>query len=176
MGQLGASRLEMSNPAGRRILLISTDQLFFESRSRMSFSFSLSTPAAGFALLLSLLLFTLAPLRVQAHEDDTEIELFRQQILDLQKRVERLEGEVEQGVPAGAAQALQPVAGGWRKAHNWNLLQAGMSDYEVIEILGEPDREKTVKKFDFWYYGDGKLSVYMRRLKGWDIPSGLDSD
>jgi hypothetical protein len=102
--------------------------------------------------------------------------LFRQQILDLQKRVERLEGEVEQGVPVNMARKVEPVPGGWRKAHNWNLLEAGMSDYEVIEILGEPDREKTVKKFDFWYYGDGKLSVYMRRLKGWDIPSGLDSD
>ncbi|MBT8474802.1 MAG: hypothetical protein KJO78_04945, partial [Alphaproteobacteria bacterium] len=71
---------------------------------------------------------------------------------------------------------VEPVPGGWRKAHNWNLLRAGMSDYEVVEILGEPDREKTVKKFDFWYYGDGKLSVYLRRLKGWEIPSGLDRD
>lgn len=176
MGQLGASRLEMSNPAGRRILLISTDKMFFESRSRMSFSFSFSNPAAGFALLVSLLLCTSAPLPVQAHEDDTEIELLRQQILDLQKRVERLEGEVEQGVPSSAAQALQPLAGGWRKAHNWKVLAEGMTAYRVKEVLGEPERQKTVKNFEFWYYGDGKVRLYLRRLKSWDLPSGLDSE
>jgi len=176
MDQLGASRLEMSNPAGRRILLISTDQMSFEGRSRMSYSFSFSNPAAGFALLVSLLLFASVPLAQQAHEDDSEIESLRRQILDLQKRVERLEGEVEQGVPVNMARKVEPVPGGWRKVHNWNLLEAGMSDYEVIEILGEPDREKTVKKFDFWYYGDGKLSVYMRRLKRWQVPSGLENE
>ena len=142
----------------------------------MSFSFPVSSRGAGFALLLCVLVFMSVPLPVQAREDDTEIELLRQQILDLQKRVERLEGKVEQGVPVSMARKVEPVPGGWRKAHNWNLLEAGMSDYKIIEILGEPDRQKTVKKFDFWYYGDGKLSVYMRRLKSWDLPSGLESE
>ena len=51
-----------------------------------------------------------------------------------------------------------------------------MSSYLVKAILGEPDRQKTVKKFEFWYYGDAKLSVYLRRLKGWEIPSGVETE
>jgi hypothetical protein len=142
----------------------------------MAFSFSVSNPGTGFALLLSLLVFISFPLPVQAHEGDAEVELLRQQILDLQKRVERLEGEVEQGVSPNVAQELQQVAGGWRKAHNWKLLAEGMTPYRVKEVLGEPERQKTVKKFEFWYYGDGKVRLYLRRLKSWDVPSGLDSE
>ena len=100
----------------------------------------------------------------------------RQQILDLQKRVERLEGKVEQGPPPSAVQELQPVAGGWRKAHNWKMLAEGMTPYRVKEILGEPERQKTVNKFEFWYYGDGKLRIYLRRLKSWDVPGGLERE
>ena len=129
----------------------------------------------GPRLLLSVLLF--APLAPAADESQQgQIDALKQQLQDLQERVKRLEGEVEQGVPVNMARKVEPVPGGWRKEHNWRLLVEGMSDYEVIKILGEPDRQKTVKKFEFWYYGDGKLSVYMRRLNSWDIPSGIDSE
>jgi hypothetical protein len=134
-----------------------------------------SSTWVGPRLLLSLLLF--APLAPAADESQQgQIDALKQQLQDLQERVKRLEGEVEQGVPVNMARKVEPVPGGWRKEHNWRLLVEGMSDYEVIKILGEPDRQKTVKKFEFWYYGDGKLSVYMRRLNSWDIPSGIDSE
>ena len=141
----------------------------------MSLLKSLSVTCTGSRLLLSLLLF--APLAPAADESQqSQIEALKQQLQDLQERVKRLEGEVEQGVPVNMARKVEPVPGGWRKEHNWKLLVEGMSDYEVVKILGEPDRQKTVKKFEFWYYGDGKLSTYMQRLKGWDIPSGIDSE
>ncbi len=105
-----------------------------------------------------------------------DIATLKQQVHDLQMRVERLEKELDQGVPVNTARKIEPVPGGWRKAHNWKLLSQGMSDYEVKRILGEPDRQKTVKKFGYWYYGDGKVSVYMRRLKGWDVPSGIETE
>jgi hypothetical protein len=134
-----------------------------------------SSTWVGPRLLLSVLLF--APLAPAADESQQgQIDALKQQLQDLQERVKRLEGEVEQGVPVNMARKVEPVPGGWRKEHNWRLLVEGMSDYEVIKILGEPDRQKTVKKFEFWYYGDGKLSVYMRRLNSWDIPSGIDSE
>jgi hypothetical protein len=134
-----------------------------------------SSTWVGPRLLLSLLLF--APLAPAGDESQQgQIDALKQQLQDLQERVKRLEGEVEQGVPVNMARKVEPVPGGWRKEHNWRLLVEGMSDYEVIKILGEPDRQKTVKKFEFWYYGDGKLSVYMRRLNSWDIPSGIDSE
>lgn len=137
----------------------------------------LGSTVRAWAVVLLVLLLPLQPsIAADGAAPSSEIEMLKQQIIDLQRRVERLEGEVEQGLPVNMARKVKPVPGGWRKAHNWKLLEEGMSDYEVIEILGEPDREKTVKKFDFWYYGDGKLSVYMRRLKGWDIPSGIESE
>jgi hypothetical protein len=141
----------------------------------MSLSKYLSVTRAGPRLLLSLLLFVPFALAADEAQQD-QIEALKQQLRDLQERVERLESEVEQGVPVNMAPKVEPVPGGWRKEHNWKLLAEGMSDYEVKAILGEPDRQKTVKKFEFWYYGDSKLSVYMRRLKSWDIPSGFDSE
>ncbi len=103
-----------------------------------------------------------------------EIELLKQQILDLQQRVEHLEGRLQQGGAESVERDLEPVTGGWRKAHNWGLLSEGMTAYRVQEVLGEPDQRKTVNKFEFWYYGDGKVRLYLRRLKNWDVPTGLD--
>jgi hypothetical protein len=141
----------------------------------MSYFETVSSTWVGSRLILFLLLF--APLAPAADESQQrQIEALKQQLQDLQERVKRLEGEVEQGVPVNIARKVEPVPGGWRKEHNWKLLVEGMSDYEVIKIVGEPDRQKTVKKFEFWYYGDGKVSLYMRRLKSWDIPSGIDSE
>jgi hypothetical protein len=105
-----------------------------------------------------------------------EIESLRQQLHELQARVERLEGNMAAGVPVNPALKVQPVPGGWRKAVNWSLLSKDLTDYEVLEILGEPMNRKTVKKFEFWEYGDGKASLYMRRLKSWELPSGLEGD
>jgi len=128
---------------------------------------------AGPALLLMLL--TVAPLQVAADESppNREIEVLKEQIRDLQARVERLEQQTRQGAKADQATPV-PVPGGWRKAANWRLLTKGMTDYQVKEILGEPDADKTVKKFEFWEYGDGRARLYLRRLKSWDIPTGID--
>ena len=129
----------------------------------------------GAALLLSLLLVQPAVVADESSQD-SEIEMLKRQVLDLQRRVERLEGELAQGVPVKRAREAEPVPGGWRKQHNWQLLTEGMTSYRVEEILGEPDRRKTVKKFEFWYYGDGKIRIYLRRLKSWEVPSTLDRE
>ena len=107
-----------------------------------------------------------------APSQSAEIEALKQQVLDLQKRVERLEGEIEQGVPVNPARVVEPDPGGWRTAGNWDLLAKGLPYYEIIRILGEPESTKRVKKFEYWYYGDGKLRLYLRRLKSWEVPSG----
>ena len=129
----------------------------------------------GVVLLLSLLLVQPA-FAADGPSEDSEIEALKRQVLDLQTRLEHLEHRIEQGVPVNMALEVEPVAGGWRKEYNWRLLSEGMTDKRVREILGEPDRQKTVKKFEFWYYGDGKVRVYMRRLKSWEIPGGIDSE
>lgn len=129
---------------------------------------------AGPAMLLFLL--ALAPI-VQGAEESTqgtEVEMLKQQIQDLQVRVEQLEQQIQQRSVSAPVASMEPVPGGWRKQANWALLSAGMSGHRVREILGEPQDETTVSKFEFWEYGDGKARLYMGRLKSWEIPSGLD--
>jgi len=128
------------------------------------------------ALLLSLPFSVPSAVAANETQQTREIELLKQQLKDLQSRVERLERDQDKGFSFSTEPAADPVPGGWRKAHNWNLLQEGMTSYQVKAILGEPDRQKTVKKFEFWYYGDAKVSVYLRRLKNWEIPSGIETE
>lgn len=134
------------------------------------------TARVAAALLCAILVSAAPALATDATRQAAEIAALKQQLQDLQERVERLEAGRDQGFSFDVAPEVAPVAGGWRKAHNWNLLQEGMTNYRVKEILGEPDRQKTVKKFEFWYYGDGKVSVYLRRLKSWEMPSAIDSE
>lgn len=102
-----------------------------------------------------------------------EVELLRQQMRDLQARVEQLEGRVQQGLPVNRALDVQPVEGGWRQAFNWSLLERGMEPSRVSQVLGEPARRRSVSKFDYWHYGeDGLLRFYLNRLKSWEVPAG----
>jgi len=128
------------------------------------------------ALLCSVLVIAAPAHATDASQQAAEIEALKQQLKDLQMRVERLEKGRDKGFTFSTEPEAEPVPGGWRKTHNWNLLEKGMTSYQVKAILGEPDRQKTVKKFEFWYYGDGKVSVYLHRLKGWDVPGGIDSE
>ena len=139
---------------------------------RKSAPIARSTPA----LVLSLLVSASSTLAANETHQAEEIEALKQQLKDLQARVERLEKREGMGLSFEVEPEMEPVPGSWRKAHNWNLLQEGMTHSQVKAILGEPDRQKTVKKFEFLYYGDGKVSIYLRRLKSWDIPSGIDSE
>lgn len=125
------------------------------------------------AILVSL--FTLAPVVQGADEttSDAGMELMQQQIRELQARVQKLEAMMEGGFNPVAPP--EPVPGGWRKQANWALLAPGMSGYRVREILGEPQDETTVNKFEFWEYGDGKARLYMDRLKSWEVPVGIDA-
>lgn len=109
-----------------------------------------------------------------AADDVRRIEALQLQIGDLRARVERLETQLQAGVPVHPARKVQPVPGGWRKAANWGLLVKGLSDYEVVKILGEPEGRKTVNKYEFWHYGDGKARFYLRRLKSWELPGDAE--
>lgn len=123
--------------------------------------------------VLALLSWWLLPATAAA-DLSAEVELLRQQVRDLQARVEQLEGRVQQGLPVNRALEVQPVAGGWREEFNWSLLDDGMQTSRVSEILGEPERTRSVSKFDYWHYGDdGLLRFYLGRLKSWEVPTGI---
>ena len=134
-----------------------------------------STPVC-IGLILATLLS--APTRASAAGGtpaEQDFEALQQQILELRERVERLEARMAQGTPVNRAEEVEPVPGGWRKAFNWNLLVRGMTMEEVIEILGEPQDRRSANKYEFWEYGDGLVRMYLRRLRSWDIPGGIDT-
>jgi hypothetical protein len=45
-----------------------------------------------------------------------------------------------------------------------------MTKDEVEAILGPPDRVKSVRKFDYWYYGEYKIVFYLGRVDSWLAP------
>jgi len=100
-----------------------------------------------------------------------QIERLEAEVSALKARVQKLEQRWEKGVPVNRAIKIEPVPGGWRSTKNWKLLGEGMQYDEVLRILGEPDKTKTIKKFEHWIYGDGRVRLYLNRLKSWEIPS-----
>ena len=100
-----------------------------------------------------------------------QIERLQRQVDALQTRLQALEQRFDAGVPLNKALQVEPQPGGWRNAANWALLAVGMTQAEVVRILGEPDNQRTIKKFEHWDYGDGKTRLYLNRLKSWEIPS-----
>ena len=126
-------------------------------------------------LLIALISAAPLPSAADAAPEGPTTEALQQQIRELQARVDRLEATIQQGVPVNPAQTVQPVPGGWKKEANWHLLTKGMATHEVTEILGEPQRRRSVNKFEFWEYGDGLARLYLRRLKSWEIPTGIDT-
>lgn len=102
--------------------------------------------------------------------DEAAIDALRQELAELRERVNRLEAEIATGVAANPAKVVQPVEGGWRAPSNWDLLTPGMEPYRVTEMLGEADRVRVVKKYEFWHYGDGVVRFYLGRVKSWDRP------
>lgn len=121
--------------------------------------------------LLGLGLLAIADCRAA---DASRMEALQQQVEELRGRVQRLEAQMQAGVPAHPVRKVRPVSGGWREAANWGLLAKGLSDYEVEEILGEPQGRKTVNKYEFWHYGDGIARFYLGRLKSWESPDGIE--
>ena len=101
----------------------------------------------------------------------SQVEQLERRIVELEERVQRLEQRWEKGVPMNRALKIEPEPGGWHNAENWKLLARGMPYDEVLRILGEPDNTKTIKKFEYWHYGDGKARLYLKRLKSWEVPS-----
>jgi hypothetical protein len=99
-----------------------------------------------------------------------ELQALRAEIADLRERVESLEKDLRDGVAINPARQVNPRPGGWKNPKNWRLLAKGMMGERVEEILGAPQDTKTIKNHEIWYYGDGKVTFYLRRLKSFDEP------
>jgi hypothetical protein len=80
--------------------------------------------------------------------DDFKVIKLEQDVINLQRRVEELSREVDQLQQRAANPSTSPAAAAtsppsddtarWLRAANWNRVRPGMSELEVIEILGPP--------------------------------------
>ncbi len=134
----------------------------------LSQMYRLATFSSNIFLPLALSVF-LTPASVAS--ESAELQALRAEIADLRARVERLEKDLNDGIAINPARKVKPQPGGWKNAKNWKLLAKGMDGDRVEEILGAPQRKKTISKHVLWYYGDGKVTFYLRRLKSFDKPS-----
>jgi hypothetical protein len=117
------------------------------------------------SLLTTLALLACFSTPVLSASSDAEIEALRAELNELRARVERLEKDVEDGIAINPARKVKPQPGGASNPKNWKLLAKDMEPERVIEILGQPERTKSVKKHEIWYYPNGKTSFYLNRLK-----------
>jgi len=97
-----------------------------------------------FFLSISLILF-IQPL----YGDDEENLKLKQKIAELENRVEYLETLLK--VYQGPLDTKNDPGYGWENTKNWRKLEVGMTESQVLSILGEP--VKLIKGVrTLWYY------------------------
>lgn len=95
--------------------------------------------------ILVFLVFFLQPI----HAQDDEVLLLQRKITELETRLKKLEGLLEECLEAREKDATGEF--GWQNKKNWRKLEIGMSEVEVKSILGEPTKVITGEK-TLWYY------------------------
>lgn len=100
------------------------------------------------------------------------IDTLERKIAVLESRVESLERQARETAPGEPAAELPAriFPAQWRDPRNWEHLKARMTEGEVEAILGQPDRTRSVGKFEYWYYGEYKVVFYLGRLDSWLTP------
>ena len=78
----------------------------------------------------------------------TQRALLEKRLAFLQQRLQDLEHELASRPPAEATRDA------WRNAGVWQSLRNGMSEAEVLRILGPPGRTTTYYGFQRWEYPD----------------------
>ena len=99
---------------------------------------------------------------------ESEIQRLRTQVAEQNRRIQRLEAQLEQGTVAApdyksgrrteSATPEDPGTEGplpWRSPEAWQRVAIGMSQDETIAILGEPTAVEAVDNYMTLFYSDG---------------------
>lgn len=117
------------------------------------------------AVLLFISPFTATSAADGAADRDAAIEALRTELADLRARVEKLEADVDLGIAINPARKVKPLPGAAGNPKNWKLLAPGMERDHVRNIIGEPERSKSIRNHEYWYYAEGKVTFYLNRLQ-----------
>ncbi len=117
-------------------------------------------------LLASLICFGIASSQVFAQSGaDPRIERLEQSIRDLERRVASLEAQL--GERPSASQ-VAPAKVNWRK------LKSGMTESDVEQLLGSPEKVDANPVFVIWRYpafGQVQFDGRSHTVKGWSEPT-----
>jgi hypothetical protein len=149
MSRIGVAHLKRYNPHNT-LLLCARAELKMKT-------LSLRNRAIIFLMFIANSLVGLAPSDVRAAiADDLKVSQLEQDVRELQRivqqqarRIEALESAMRQArvgrmplpdpsVPAAVASAVSDVPVAWLQSANWDKLRPGMSEVEVIRVLGSP--------------------------------------
>ena len=92
-------------------------------------------------------------------------------IQKLEKRIAVL--ETPRSEIATRGKASKANLGGWRVRGNWRKLKKGMSENEVIKLLGNPEKIQTVADEYWWYWDFPAARVELsgnKTVVGWSEP------
>ena len=121
----------------------------------------------GMVGLFALLALFCQPIQAQ----DEEILQLRQKISELEAKIEKLEGLLDECISSRKKGAADEY--GWQNKMNWRKLEMGMPQAQVRSILGQPTKViKGVKTL--WYYPNiyGGFVSFDRsgNIVGWNEP------
>ncbi|MCL5072997.1 MAG: outer membrane protein assembly factor BamE [Actinobacteria bacterium] len=107
---------------------------------------------------------------ISATQEDEIFELKRR-IASLEIRVEKLEKLLDPS-PEKIEPSSQEL---WKNKANWRQLRIGMSENQVIDLLGEPVKIDVTISFIYWYYPNALSGSVMfdksnRKLESWTEP------
>lgn len=107
--------------------------------------FSFPAPA-----VIAVLIFVSSALSLPASAaDDGDVVRLKERIFELEERVRSLESQLKE-CKSYPVRENSPSEG-WRNKKNWRMLEIGMEQGEVEELLGEP--LKIIQGFrTLWYY------------------------
>jgi hypothetical protein len=107
------------------------------------------------------LLFLTLPLTVLAQARDPRVDALTMEmaqlkstIADQEQRITALEKTVKalQAVATPVPESIPGPTPPWQLASNWNLIKKGMSEAQVVEILGPPTLAEAVTDMRTLYY------------------------
>jgi hypothetical protein len=121
----------------------------------------------GHRILTALLCLCVATSAAMAQSsDDVRVRRLEDTIRNLELRVSALESQQRETSTPTSAPAANT---------NWHRLKTGMSEVEVVKLLGDPSKVNTRESYFNWLYGSPasgfvQFDSKSRKVKSWSAP------
>lgn len=107
---------------------------------------------------------------------EERVTILEQRVKSLEESLPKITQEQTASLPAPPSAQPEAAKGNWRALENWRIhLKADMTEDEVRELMGEPDKVEHMWMIGrVWYYGyptGGSINfTTKKRVKSWIVP------